>query len=50
MGLMSWKDAPEGKVQKFDVNIAKNYLADGEIAQLQRLVNAYLDIELRKCP
>ena len=44
MGLTSWKDAPEGKVQKFDVSIAKNYLTDKEIAQLQRLVNAYLDI------
>ena len=44
MGLTSWKDAPEGKIQKFDVTIAKNYLADGEIAQLQRLVNAYLDM------
>jgi len=44
MGLTSWKDAPEGKIQKFDVTIAKNYLADGEIAQLQRLVNAYSDV------
>ncbi|MEE9491941.1 MAG: virulence RhuM family protein [Gammaproteobacteria bacterium] len=44
MGLTSWKDAPEGKIQKFDVTIAKNYLSDSEIAQLQRLVNAYLDV------
>ncbi len=44
MGLTSWKDAPEGKIQKFDVSIAKNYLSDNEIAQLQRLVNAYLDV------
>ncbi|WP_432740985.1 virulence RhuM family protein [Methylobacter sp. G7] len=44
MGLTSWKDAPEGKIQKFDVSIAKNYLSNQEIAQLQRLVNAYLDI------
>ena len=44
MGLTSWKDAPEGKIQKFDVSIAKNYLTDHEIAQLQRLVSAYLDI------
>jgi hypothetical protein len=44
MGLTSWKDAPEGKIQKFDVSVAKNYLTDHEIAQLQRLVNAYLDI------
>jgi len=44
MGLTSWKDAPDGKVQKFDVGVAKNYLSEHEIAQLQRLVNAYLDI------
>jgi hypothetical protein len=44
MGLTTWKDAPEGKIQKFDVSIAKNYLTSHEIAQLQRLVNAYLDI------
>ena len=44
MGLTSWKDAPEGKIQKFDVSIAKNYLTTNEIAQLQRLVSAYLDI------
>ncbi len=44
MGLTTWKDAPLGKIQKFDVGIAKNYLSDQELAQLQRLVNAYLDI------
>jgi hypothetical protein len=44
MGLTSWQDAPEGKIQKFDVSIAKNYLTSNEIAQLQRLVSAYLDI------
>lgn len=44
MGLTSWKDAPDGKIQKFDVGIAKNYLNDKELAQLQRLVNAYLDV------
>jgi hypothetical protein len=44
MGLTSWKDAPHGKIQRFDVNIAKNYLTGNEIAGLQRLVNAYLDI------
>ena len=44
MGLTSWKDAPEGKIQKFDVSIAKNYLTKNEIAQLQRLVSAYLDL------
>ncbi len=44
MGLTNWQDAPAGKIQKFDVSIAKNYLTDAELAQLQRLVNAYLDI------
>ncbi|MCF6311795.1 MAG: virulence RhuM family protein [Verrucomicrobiales bacterium] len=44
MGLTTWKDAPSGKIQKFDVSIAKNYLSDSEMAQLSRLVNAYLDI------
>ena len=44
MGLTSWKDAPEGKVQIFDVVVAKNYLDEHEMAQLQRLVSAYLDV------
>lgn len=44
MGLTTWKDAPNGKIQKFDVSVAKNYLAENEIQQLQRLVSAYLDI------
>ncbi|MEN9846400.1 MAG: hypothetical protein RIS36_1547 [Pseudomonadota bacterium] len=44
MGLTSWQDAPTGKIQRFDVSIAKNYLNDDELAQLQRLVNAYLDV------
>lgn len=44
MGLTTWKDAPGGKIQKFDVSVAKNYLTELEMAQLSRLVNAYLDI------
>ena len=44
MGLSTWKDAPTGKIQKFDVVIAKNYLTEIEMAQLSRLVNAYLDV------
>lgn len=44
MGLATWKDAPLGKIQKFDVVIAKNYLTESEMAQLSRLVNAYLDV------
>ena len=54
MGLTSWKDAPHGKIQKFDVSVAKNYLSDDELVQLARLVNAYLDVAedmaLRKIP
>ena len=44
MGLNTWTDAPKGKIQKFDVVIAKNYLSTNEMMQLQRLVSAYLDI------
>ena len=44
MGLSTWKDAPDGKIQKFDVSVAKNYLSESEMQQLQRLVSAYLDI------
>ena len=54
MGLTSWQDAPSGKIQKFDVVVAKNYLTDHELTQLGRLVNAYLDVAedmaLRKMP
>jgi hypothetical protein len=44
MGLTTWKDAPKGKIQKFDVSVAKNYLTEDEMAQPQRLVSAYLDV------
>ena len=44
MGLTTWTDAPQGKIQKFDVVVAKNYLTEHELAQLQRLVSAYLDV------
>ncbi len=44
MGLTTWKDAPNGKIQKFDVTVAKNYLSEQEMQQLQRLVSAYLDL------
>ncbi len=44
MGLHTWKDAPNGKIQKFDVGVAKNYLTENELQQLQRLVAAYIDI------
>lgn len=44
MGLTTWKDAPRGKIQKFDVSVAKNYLTQYEMTQLERLVSAYLDV------
>lgn len=43
MGLTTWKDAPNGKIQKSDVVIAKNYLSEFELGQLNRMVTAYLD-------
>ena len=48
MGLTTWKDAPNGKIQKFDVVIAKNYLTQEELSAMAKIVNAYLDLaELR---
>lgn len=48
MGLTTWKDAPNGKIQKYDVVIAKNYLTQEELSAMARIVNAYLDLaELR---
>lgn len=44
MGLTGWEGAPHGKVHKYDVTIAKNYLAEFEMAQMQRIVSAYLDM------
>ena len=43
MGLTTWADAPDGKIKKSDVTIAKNYLTEKEMAQLNRIVSAYLD-------
>ena len=43
MGLTTWADAPTGKIKKSDVTIAKNYLTENEINQLNRMVSAYLD-------
>lgn len=43
MGLTTWDAYPDGKIQKFDVTVAKNYLQENEIRQLERLVSAYLD-------
>jgi hypothetical protein len=54
MGLTHWEGAPEGKIHKYDVTIAKNYLSESELAQMQRIVSAYLDMAeihaLRKIP
>ena len=43
MGLTTWADAPDGKIKKSDVTIAKNYLSEFEMSQLNRMVSAYLD-------
>ena len=44
MGLTSWEGAPKEKIHKYDVSIAKNYLSEFELAQMQRIVSAYLDM------
>ncbi|WP_305302857.1 virulence RhuM family protein [Paramuribaculum intestinale] len=43
MGLTSWKNAPDGRILKSDVTIAKNYLTDKEIRSLERTVTSYFD-------
>ena len=43
MGLTSWENYPDGKIQKYDVSIAKNYLAEDELRALERIVTMYLD-------
>lgn len=44
MGLTNWKHAPEGKILKSDVSIAKNYLSEAHIKELNQIVSAYLDL------
>ncbi len=44
MGLTTWKDAPDGKIQRFDVVVAKKYLTEQELSAMARIVNAYLDL------
>ena len=44
MGLTNWKHAPEGKLSKSDVTIAKNYLNEAHISELNQIVSAYLDL------
>ena len=43
MGLTTWKNAPEGRILKSDVTIAKNYLSEKQIKQLERTVSGYFD-------
>lgn len=43
MGLITWKDAPNGKVLKKDIRIAKNYLNEKELSRLNRLVTMFID-------
>jgi len=43
MGLTTWQDAPDGKIIKSDVTVAKNYLSEKELTQLNRMVTSYLD-------
>jgi hypothetical protein len=54
MGLTSWDGAPKGKIHRYDVSIAKNYLTEFELGQMQRIVSAYLDMAemqaMRKIP
>lgn len=54
MGLTTWQDAPDGKIKKSDVTVAKNYLSEDELKQLNRMVTAYLDfaetMTIRKIP
>ena len=44
MGLTSWDGSPYGKIHKYDVAVAKNYLTEPELAQMERIVSAYLDM------
>lgn len=48
MGLMTWKNAPDGRVVKSDVTIAKNYLSEKEVNDLNLLTTAFLDIAERR--
>lgn len=44
MGLHTWKDAPNGKIKKSDVSVAKNYLTEEEMKSMELIVSAYLDL------
>lgn len=44
MGLTTWENAPNGKIVKTDVSVAKNYLREKELEEMGRIVNASLDM------
>ena len=44
MGLTSWKNSPDGKIMKYDISIAKNYLEKDELDRLNDLTNLFLDV------
>ena len=44
MGLTTWENAPNGKIVKTDVSVAKNYLREKELDEMGRMVNAFLDM------
>jgi hypothetical protein len=44
MGLTTWKHAPSGKILKSDVSMAKNYLNENHVKELNRIISAYLDL------
>lgn len=44
MGLVTWKQGPKGKVMKSDISVAKNYLNEAHIRELNRIISAYLDL------
>ena len=48
MGLTTWSDAPDGKIQVSDVTVAKNYLTEKEMRSLELIVSAYLDLAERR--
>jgi hypothetical protein len=48
MGLTTWSEAPDGKIQPSDVVVAKNYLSEEEMRSLQLIVSAYLDLAERR--
>jgi len=48
MGLTTWADAPDGKIQRSDVTVAKNYLSEEEMRSLELIASAYLDLAERR--